>query len=439
LSSGDLLEVATLFGPSRLSRTIRGAAESRALSGAANARTSSTSSIETLMTRPSPRPKAAFFALAVLLTSIGWIVSSTTRAARPPRALRARVNATKLLRQHIQRRLKTKSSKLLKSERRLDAVAADNSAALAEVGGQVPSGALSYLRFGLHKRQVHDAVLRAVVLRYSQGALPRLPETLRREAASGRFTHLGIGIAPLGQEWIATVVLLRRSVELAPLTKRRHFVRLCGRVTLGHAPSVLLTEPSGQVRRRRVKVKRRRFCIWLPARRAGRYQLEVMVQGRFGPEVAALFPIYVDVPAPARPRQRLYPRSKRGTAQLELELLKLVNGTRRTARLPLLAFEPALARVARRHSHDMSHRGFFGHVSPRFGGLQRRLAAAGLGHLAASENLALATSARRAHDSLLDSPSHRAILLDPRLRAAGIGIVRGRGGLLYITECFRRR
>jgi len=65
---------------------------------------------------------------------------------------------------------------------------------------------------------------------------------------------------------------------------------------------------------------------------------------------------------------------------------------------------------------------------------------AGLGAIAASENLALATTTRRAHNALLDSPSHRAVLLDPHAIAVGIGIVREpRDGLYYITECFARR
>ncbi|PIE19518.1 MAG: hypothetical protein CSA65_01985 [Proteobacteria bacterium] len=374
------------------------------------------------------------------------LASPAAQAAKPPATAPARgaleagrSAATRALRRYLKRQLKTQSSATLRGERRLDTVAADNSDALAEVGGQVPSGALSYLRFALYKRAVHDAVLRAVVLRYRKGQLPALPAALRREAASGRFTHLGLGLAPLGDQWIATVVLLRRSVELSRLRHRRAFTRLCGRVALGRAPKVLLTDPSGQVSRRGLTLRRRRFCVWLPTRQKGRYQLEVMVQGRYGPEVAALFPLYIGVPAPLRPRERLYPQAAKQTALAERELLRLVNASRSAAKLRPLSLAPRLARVARSHSQDMAKGGFFGHVSPRHGGLQRRLAAAGLSHLAASENLALATSARRAHDSLLDSPSHRAVLLDPQLRAAGIGVVRGRGGLLYITECFLHR
>ncbi len=37
---------------------------------------------------------------------------------------------------------------------------------------------------------------------------------------------------------------------------------------------------------------------------------------------------------------------------------------------------------------------------------------------------------------LMGSPGHRANLLDPGFTGIGIGIVRGKGGLLYITQDF---
>ena len=117
--------------------------------------------------------------------------------------------------------------------------------------------------------------------------------------------------------------------------------------------------------------------------------------------------------------------------------MKLLNKKRRATGVRPLRTSRALVAVARAHSEDMMRRGFFGHRSPAFGDLDRRLASAGLEYSHASENLALSTGPRKAHDSLMSSPSHRKNLLDARLSHVGVGVaVDPAQGLYYITQCF---
>lgn len=369
-------------------------------------------------------------ALLVALTSVASADGSTDTRQELRR-----------LRKYIERISKSQALRTLRSDSTLDRVANDNSRALAELAGTVPTGALSYLRFALRRAGVYDAVLRAQAVRYQHGTLPPLRALLPAPSPDGRYTHVGIGIAPLpGSQWIATIVLIRRLVQIRDIDVRsKHWLRICARLLEGRRPQVLLTTPGGAVLHVRPQLRRGRFCTRLPRRGAGRYRLEVTVQHRYGPEVASLFPIWAGVPAPRQPVQRLYPASVQDTLQAEGRLLALINETRRRAKLPLLRASALLQRAARQHSTDMLRRGFFGHLSPRWGGLRQRLRRQGLRDVYASENLSISTSAPRAHDSLLDSPSHRAVLMDPALTAMGIGVVREAGsGLLYITECFAR-
>jgi uncharacterized protein YkwD len=260
--------------------------------------------------------------------------------------------------------------------------------------------------------------------------------TLLDGRAGGEFTHYGIAVARATDRHpeVLTVVLARRLVDVR-LT--RSPPRLCARVLSGHRPSLLVTLPSGRILQRSWG-RIRRFCADLP-RATGRHQVEIMVEGRYGPEVAALFPLYVGIDPPDLPQHKLYPAERHGR-HVEIHLMDLVNASRQRAGLPALQPSSRLARVARAHSADMLRNGYFGHRSPRQGDLAHRLGAAGLHYVHASENLALSTGPERAHENLLNSPSHRRTLLDPQLTHLGVGVVRDPGkGILYITQVFGSR
>lgn len=111
----------------------------------------------------------------------------------------------------------------------------------------------------------------------------------------------------------------------------------------------------------------------------------------------------------------------------------LINGVRRDHHLRAVRAERHLARAARRHSSDMTGHDYFGHVSPGGSTLRSRVKRAGyLGGVHEwwlGEALAWGTSGAGAPRAilrgLLDSPPHRAILLDPGFRDLGVGVAKG--------------
>jgi uncharacterized protein YkwD len=323
----------------------------------------------------------------------------------------------------------------------LGAVAQQNSQALAEmVSAQVLPGS-SYLRFLLGRNQVYDAVFLAAAFRSAQASsLPQQVEGfLRARAAGGEWTHLGVGVAQgPASTTVVTVLLARRRVHLTQVKGALgQPVSLCAQILSGRDPRVLMTAPSGRVLERTPRVNQGHFCARLPTAGPGSYQVEIMIDGPYGPEVTTLFPLYIGVLEPDLPVEKIYPPESREPALVEARLLVLINQSRRQQSLAPLSLRWPLVHAARTHSHDMLDSGFFGHRSPRRGSLDRRLAAEDLASLDAAENLAIATSPANAHDALMNSPSHRKIMLDPKMTHVGIGVALSREQeLFYVTECF---
>lgn len=133
----------------------------------------------------------------------------------------------------------------------------------------------------------------------------------------------------------------------------------------------------------------------------------------------------------------------RSESEVEALSFDLVNRTRSDERVgPALAWDEAVAAVAREHSRDMRDRGFFSHVDPEGDDFADRLRDAGIPFTGVSENLARVTDAPNpaafAHERFLENPAHRANILDPRFTHAGVGVAR-RGSTYWITQVFVRR
>ena len=122
---------------------------------------------------------------------------------------------------------------------------------------------------------------------------------------------------------------------------------------------------------------------------------------------------------------------------LEAAMLRLVNEERTAAGLSLLAPDPELTEVARRHSADMWTRSYFAHVTPEGRDPFDRIRAADVRFLTAGENLALAPTVTIAHTGVMNSPGHRANILRPEFGRVGIGIMDGGMRGLMVTQNFR--
>lgn len=122
---------------------------------------------------------------------------------------------------------------------------------------------------------------------------------------------------------------------------------------------------------------------------------------------------------------------------LERQMWRRVNADRARAGKSALDYDARLSDVARAHSLDMRDHGFFDHVSPHTGDLERRLDVAGYLALEMRENLALAPTVDRAEDNLLKSPGHHANIMADEVTHVGIGIVQSDRGL-FATQVFAR-
>ena len=93
-----------------------------------------------------------------------------------------------------------------------------------------------------------------------------------------------------------------------------------------------------------------------------------------------------------------------------------------------LTADPALAAVARAHSADMRDRDYFSHTSPEGLSPFDRAERAGVDYSRA-ENIAFGQAdAAAVMEAWLDSPGHRANILDCELTKLGVGVAEGTGG-----------
>jgi uncharacterized protein YkwD len=115
----------------------------------------------------------------------------------------------------------------------------------------------------------------------------------------------------------------------------------------------------------------------------------------------------------------------------------MINTERSAAGLRPLAADPELAQVAEAHSTDMFARGYFAHVTPEGRDPFERMREAHVGFVTAGENLALAPTLQIAHTGLMNSPGHRANILQPEFGRVGIGIMDGGIHGLMVTQDFR--
>jgi uncharacterized protein YkwD len=114
------------------------------------------------------------------------------------------------------------------------------------------------------------------------------------------------------------------------------------------------------------------------------------------------------------------------------QLLSLVNRERAAVGAPPIALRDDLMAVAVRFNRQMAAERTLRHnldfLSPA--------SAARLGAGLLGENVALEPSVETAHTRLMESPGHRANILEPAYRFAGIAVARAGNGSLFVTEDF---
>ncbi len=113
------------------------------------------------------------------------------------------------------------------------------------------------------------------------------------------------------------------------------------------------------------------------------------------------------------------------------------NQDRASRNLQPLRSDPALTDAAWKHAQIMVRSGTLSHQLPGEPDLIYRVQQAGVHCSTVAENVAEAPTAGQINDEWMHSPLHRANLLDPRVNAIGVAVIRDRGEL-YAVEDFAR-
>jgi uncharacterized protein YkwD/uncharacterized membrane protein required for colicin V production len=171
-------------------------------------------------------------------------------------------------------------------------------------------------------------------------------------------------------------------------------------------------------------------------------ELERPFEGIFGPAARQALG-FITVQPPTQPGQE-----SEGSVQLQFTvsdaepdpadeqgMLALVNQERTSRGLGALQMDDELVQLARSHADDMFKRGYFAHVTPEGKDPFARMHDAGINFGAAGENLALAPTLDIAHEGLMNSPGHRANILNTQFHKIGIGVLDGGiYGKMFVQE-----
>ncbi|KKB34768.1 S-layer homology domain-containing protein [Bacillus thermotolerans] len=127
-------------------------------------------------------------------------------------------------------------------------------------------------------------------------------------------------------------------------------------------------------------------------------------------------------------------------SELEQQILKLVNEERAKAGAPALTLAEDISKVAQKKSEDMAEKDYFDHNSPTYGSPFAMMEQFGLDYTLAGENIAAGyQSASAVMEDWMDSPGHRANILNPGYKEIGIGIANGGEYGTYYTQMFIAR
>jgi uncharacterized protein YkwD len=118
-------------------------------------------------------------------------------------------------------------------------------------------------------------------------------------------------------------------------------------------------------------------------------------------------------------------------------LFAALNRERKEQGLPVLKWNEALAGAAQGHAEEMARHNLVSHTLAGEPSLASRATKAGARFTWISENVVQSSSAEGAHEQFIQSPNHRANILDSDMDSVGIGIAE-RHGQLFVVEDFAK-
>jgi uncharacterized protein YkwD len=119
----------------------------------------------------------------------------------------------------------------------------------------------------------------------------------------------------------------------------------------------------------------------------------------------------------------------------EKQIFDQLNRERQKAGLAALEWNELVAEAARSHSRALAANSTVSHQFSGEPALQERIASRSVRFTVAAENVAFTEHLEDAHLALMNSPGHRANILNPKYNAVGIGVVE-QEGKIYVTQDF---
>jgi uncharacterized YkwD family protein len=124
-------------------------------------------------------------------------------------------------------------------------------------------------------------------------------------------------------------------------------------------------------------------------------------------------------------------------SSVEAQVVKLVNAERGKRGLHMLTTAANVSNAARVKAQDMVNKKYFSHTSPTYGSPFNMMENMGIRFSAAGENIAMGQrSAQEVMTAWMNSPGHRANILNPSYTVIGVGAAKTSSGTLYWVQEF---
>jgi uncharacterized YkwD family protein/spore coat assembly protein SafA len=171
--------------------------------------------------------------------------------------------------------------------------------------------------------------------------------------------------------------------------------------------------------------------------RSGDTMWKIAVQYRVGlSELIAANP-NLQNPEWIYPNQQIVIPQTNTNQSWEQQVVQLVNAERTKAGLQPLAYDWELSRVARFKSEDMRDRNYFSHQSPTYGSPFDMMRQFGISYRTAGENIAAGQrSPQEVVNAWMNSPGHRANIMNANFTKIGVGLAKGGSYGYYWTQMF---
>lgn len=129
------------------------------------------------------------------------------------------------------------------------------------------------------------------------------------------------------------------------------------------------------------------------------------------------------------------PAAPSGLTADEARLFQLLNSARSANGVPPVEIDMRLVEAARAKARDLVSHNAFSHTSPTYGTVSQLLNTFGIRYQRYGETLAKAADVSRAHMLLINSTSHREIMLNPNFNKVGVAVI-PQGNWVMVVELF---